>query len=124
MLYNNQPLVGSNVNWIVDGAIVQISDSKTNTEGKASISMIGVSEKMISIEASISNSVFSPTKVTKNVKINSTNSEFLAFGEGEEEEKFQQFEVFGIDPVIILVPAILGVSGFIMRKKGLLKIRN
>ena len=122
--YNTQPLVGSNVDWIVDGAIVQISDSKTNTEGKATISMIGVSEKMVSIEASISNSIFSPTKVTKNVKVNSTNSEFLAFGEEGQEQEFQQFEIFGIDPVIILVPAILGISGFVMRKKGLLQIRN
>lgn len=122
--YNNLPLTESGVTWKVDGAIVQISDSKTNKDGKASISMIGVSEKSVSIEATVNSAMFPSTKVSKIIKVNSTNSEFVAFGDSGQNEKFQQIEIFGFDPVIILVPAVLGAAGFILRKKGLLKIKN
>ena len=48
----------------------------------------------------------------------------MAFGEESESSKYTQFEIFGFDPVLILVPAAIGIGGFILKKKGMLQIKQ
>jgi len=115
------PLSGLGVQWNVDGGILQLSDSKTGTNGEAIASIISTSGSAVNIKASVSSSYYSPNTVTKTVRVNST-SEFLAFA--EEEPKFIKPEIGGIDPVIIIVPAVIILMGYMLIKKGTIKIKN
>jgi hypothetical protein len=115
------PLSGLGVQWNVDGGILQLSDSKTGTTGEAIASIISTSDKAVNIKASVSSSYYSPSTVTKTVRVNST-SEFLAFA--DEEPKFIKPEIGGIDPVIIIVPAVIILMGYMLIKKGTIKIKN
>src|SRR3972149_3278688 len=115
------PLSGLGVQWNVDGGILQLSDSKTGTTGEASASIISISGSAVNIKASVSSSYYSPSTVTKTVRVNST-SEFLAFA--EEEPRFIKPEIGGIDPVIIIVPSVIILMGYILIKKGTIKIKN
>ena len=74
--------------------------------------------------ATISGSIYTPSTITKTVLINQT-SEFVAFADdGLGRHDIEKFEIAGIDPVIILVPAAIGLVGYMLRKKGSFKIRN
>ena len=115
------PLSGLGVQWNVDGGILQLSDSKTGTTGEAIASIISTSGSAVNIKASVSSSYYSPSTVAKTVRVNST-SEFLAFA--EEEPKFIKPEIGGIDPVIIIVPTVLVLMGYMLIKKGIIKIKN
>ena len=115
------PLSGLGVQWNVDGGILQLSDSKTGTTGEAIASIISTSGSAVNIKASVSSSYYSPSTVTKTVRVNST-SEFLAFA--EEEPQFIKPEIGGIDPVIIIVPTVIILMGYMLIKKGIIKIKN
>ncbi len=115
------PLNGLGVEWTVDGGIVQISDEKTGTTGEAAASIMSTSGKAVKVKASVSGSYYEPNSITKTISVNST-SEFLAFA--EEAPEFIKPEIGGIDPVIILVPALVILMGYVLFKKGVLKIKN
>jgi len=115
------PLNGLGVEWTVDGGIVQISDTKTGTNGEAVASIMSISGKAVKVKASVSGSYYEPNSITKTISINST-SEFLAFA--EEGPEIIKPEIGGIDPVIILVPALVILMGYVLFKKGVLKIKN
>jgi len=124
VMFAEKPLADSNVSWNVNGAFVQLSDKKTNSEGTATISVIGTDEKAITIDASISGSWYTPTSISKTIKINSTSSEYMEFAEGGSSEQYTQIDIFGFDPVVILVPLAIGASAFFLRKNGMLKIKK
>jgi len=121
--HENNPLEKMSVSWNVEGGLLQISDSKTGTTGEAIASIIPLSNENVKIKADISGSWYSPTKTSAVVRINSTNSEFLAYADEGQEVQYGQFEIMGIDPVIILVPAVLVGMGYVMMKKGMLKVK-
>ena len=115
-------LSGLNVSWNVDGGILQLSDSKTGTTGEAIASIISLSGKAVNVKASVSGSNYSPSTISKTVKVNSTSSEFLAYA--EEQTQFTKPDIGGIDPVIILVPAMIGIMGYMLFKRGAIQIKN
>jgi hypothetical protein len=119
---DNLPLQGLDVVWNVEGGLVQISDKKTGATGEAKISIIPTSDSKIDIEATVSGSFYSANKVTKTVRVNST-SEFVAFAEGGGMQDFTKFEIAGIDPVIIVVPAAIGIVGYTLKKKGIFNVK-
>jgi len=115
------PLQGMKVKWQVEGGILQMSDKKTGSTGEAIASIMSTSDKQIKVHASVSGSYYSPSEISNTVSVNAT-SEFLAFAEDEIE--FTKPEIGGIDPVIILVPAIIVLMGYMLMKKGIIKIKN
>jgi len=115
------PLQGMKVKWQVEGGILQMSDKKTGSTGEAIASIMSTSDKQIKVHASVSGSYYSPSEISNTVIVNAT-SEFLAFAEDEIE--FTKPEIGGIDPVIILVPAIIVLMGYMLMKKGIIKIKN
>jgi len=118
------PLKDLNVNWKVDGGVVQLSDVKTNSAGEAIVSIISTGDQKVNIDASVSGTYYPTSKISKTVQINST-SDFLAFAEdGQGRQDFEKFEIAGIDPVIILIPVAIGLVGYVLKKQGMLKIRN
>ncbi len=124
--HDNIPLSGLDVKWKVVGGVVQLSDRKTGSTGEAIISIIGQSNDRINIEADVSDPVFySPTKITKLVKVNSTASEFTAFAdEGIGSGQFEKFEIGGFDPLIIIVPAAIVLVGYMLLKQNSQKIKK
>jgi len=115
-------LSGLNVNWSVQGGALQLSDRTTGITGEAVASIMSTSGSTVDVKASVSGSNYSPSTISKSVKINATASEFLAFA--EEQTQYAKPEIGGIDPVIILVPAMIGLMGYMLFKKGVIKVRN
>lgn len=116
---NDKPLVGLDVNWQVSGGINQISDSQTGTTGDATIS-IAPNSQSVNIVATVSGQWYSPASVSKSVTVNMPVSVLGV----EEQTKDYSIEIFGIDPILIIVPGAIGAAGFMLKKKGQLKIRN
>lgn len=120
----NVTLKDLNVNWKVDGGVVQLSDVKTNSAGEAIVSIISTGDQKVNIDASVSGTYYPTSRISKTVQINST-SDFLAFAEdGQGRQNFEKFEIAGIDPVIILIPVAIGLVGYMLKKQGMFKIRN
>jgi len=115
------PLSGLGVEWTVEGGILQLSDAKTGTTGEAIASILSISGSEVKVKASVSGAYYEPNSITKNIRVNST-SEFLAFA--EEAPEFIKPEIGGIDPVIIIVPVLVILMGYVLFKKGILKIKN
>ena len=115
------PLPGMKVKWVIDGGVLQLSDKKTGSTGEAVASIISTSDKQVKVYASVSGSYYSPSDISNIVRVNAT-SEFLAFA--EEETVFTKPEIGGIDPVIIIVPAMIVLMGYMLMKKGIIKIKN
>jgi hypothetical protein len=109
------------VKWEIDGGILQLSDKKTSASGEAIASIIPTSDKAVNVQASVSGSYYSPAEITNLVRVNAT-SEFVAFA--EEQVEFTKPEIGGIDPIIIIVPAMIVLMGFMLMKKGIIKIKN
>ena len=109
------------VKWQVEGGILQMADKKTGSTGEAVASIMSTSDKQIKIHASVSGSYYSPSEISNTVRVNAT-SEFLAFA--EEETEFTKLEIGGIDPVIIIVPIMIVLMGYLLMKKGVIKIKN
>jgi hypothetical protein len=118
---DNLALSGLNVNWNVEGGVLQLSDTKTGKTGEAVASIMSTSDRKVDVKASVTGSNYSPSTISKTVKVNAT-SEFLAFA--EEQTEFTKPDIGGIDPVIILVPAMIGLMGYMLFKKGAIKIKN
>ncbi len=118
---DTEPLTGLGVKWEVDGGILQLSDSKTGSTGEAIASIMSTSGNIVNIKASVSGSYYPLSTVAKTVRVNST-SEFLAYAEPE--QQFTKPEIGGVDPVIIIVPTIILLMGYMLMKKGKIKIKN
>ncbi|MFB5631155.1 MAG: Ig-like domain-containing protein [Nitrosopumilaceae archaeon] len=116
---DNNPLANMKVKWEVTGGVLQLSDKKTSSTGEAIASIISTSDKQVNVQASVSGTYYSPTEISKTVRVNAT-SEFLAFAE----EEFTKPEIGGVDPVIILVPTMIILMGYMLMKKGVIKIKN
>lgn len=117
---NDKPLVGMNVDWQVNGGIIQISDSQTGTTGDAVVSIIP-QDSTVNIVATVGGQWYSPTSITKSITINSDDITLI-----QEQPTAQDYsiEIFGIDPILIIVPGAIGAAGFMLKKKGQLKIKN
>jgi hypothetical protein len=113
-----------NVNWKVDGGLVQMSDVKTSATGEAVVLIISTGDQKVNIDAIVSGAYYPTSKISQTVQINST-ADFLAFAEdGQRLQNFEKFEIAGIDPIIILVPVAIGIVGYMLKKQGMFKIRN
>lgn len=118
---NEKPLVGMNVNWQVDGGIVQISDSQTGTTGEAVASIIPQASS-VNIISTISGQWYSSSTITKSVTINPDDT--TIFAQEQPTTPDYSIKIFGIDPVLIIVPGAIGAAGFMLKRKGQLKIKN
>lgn len=119
---NGKPLADMNVIWDISGGIIQISDSKTSINGEAMAAVIPL-ESSISIKATVGSQWYPDTVVSKTVAVNSESEEVFVQQENIEQQ-YQAPEIFGIDPVLLIVPVAIVASGFMLKKKGQLKIKK
>jgi hypothetical protein len=120
---NQKPLVGMNVQWRVEGGLVQISDSRTGSTGEAMISVISQLDT-VNIQATVSGNGYPPTTVTKTIQINSAADEVFVEEEQAVSPERPSLEVFGIDPILFIVPGAIGAAGFMLKRKGQLTIKK
>lgn len=121
---NDKPLAGLNVQWNVDGGAVQISDSRTGTTGQAMISIIPTADR-VNIDATVSGAGYPANTASKTIRINSNaTGVFVEEEQQVVEPEFKPIEVFGIDPVLFVVPTAIGAAGFLLKKKGQLTIKK
>ncbi|MBI5145763.1 MAG: hypothetical protein HZA84_00920 [Thaumarchaeota archaeon] len=118
---NSKALVGMNVKWEVSGGYTQISDSTTSPTGEAAI-MITPQKNPLVITATVSGSWYSSATISKTISVN--NLESIVITNVVESESYKPFEVYGIDPVMIIIPSAIGIVGFLLKKNGQLKIKK
>ena len=115
-----KPLVGLNVDWQLSGGINQISDTQTGSTGDAVISVIPQGSS-VNVIATVGGQWYSSASISKSITINSPEGIPM---EEQPSKSDYSLEIFGIDPILIIVPGAIGAAGFMLKKKGQLKIRN
>jgi hypothetical protein len=120
---NEKPLDGINVQWKINGGSMQISDSKTGTTGEAVASIVPQSEN-VNVEAIVSGAGYPDTTITKTIHVNLDTNQVFVENQQATSPEHKSFEIFGIDPVLIIVPSAIGAAGFMLKKKGQLTIKK
>lgn len=110
--YLGTPLEGLSVNWEIQGATIKSMETTTNANGEAAISLKSTSPDWIVLEPTVSGSWFTETRTSTLVSIIE-----------QVYEKTPPFEVYGLDGIFILVPGALATAGFLIKRKGMLKIQ-
>ena len=118
--YNGIPLDNVKTQWNVEGALVQAVDETTNKHGESTIALFADSKDQIRISVDVTDDIFFKKTISNNVKVNSSNSSSLE----ETEPVFEKFTINGIDPLLIFIPSMIGITGFVMKKKNMLKLKN
>lgn len=118
---NSKALVGMSVKWEVSGGEAQMADSATGTTGDAGIMITPLKNPLV-ITATVSGPWYSSATISKTVTVN--NLESTITSDVVETKAYKPFEVYGIDPVLIIIPSAIGVVGFLLRKSGQLKIKK
>ena len=117
---NSQALVGMNVRWEVSGGQIQIADSMTSLTGEAGV-MVTPQKNPLVITATVSGQWYTPATISKTIgvtNLESTTTDVI------ETESYKPFEVYGIDPVLIIIPSVIGIVGFLLKRGGQLKIKK
>ncbi len=112
---NGVPLQNADVTWEFEGGISTIAEERTGPTGEAVASIIATSDKSVKILASINNGPFQSAFASKIVRVNTTTLEI--FDESESGNSFKKPDMGGFDPVLILVPALIGGMILYMKKK-------
>jgi len=113
-------LAGLNVDWQISGGIIQISDTQTGSTGDAIVSVIPQGSS-VNVMATVGGQWYSPASISKSVTINSSDGIPI---EEQPSKPDYSLEIFGIDPILIIVPGAIGAAGFMLKKNGQLKIKN
>lgn len=119
---NGKPLAGASVSWQVDGGAIQISDPKTGNTGEA-LAAITPQGSSINVKATVSSPGYSVATITKAITVDADPVEETLVLE-EVAPSYQTPEIFGFDPILISVPAAIIGAGFMLKKKGHLKIKK
>ncbi len=114
-----KPLADMNVQWNVNGGIMHFANSKTDLAGQATITVIP-RDSIVNIEAVVGGGWFPPTSVTKIVSVIPLANTV----EQPPPPNYKPLEIFGIDPVLFIVPGAIGAAGFMLKKKGQLAIKK
>jgi hypothetical protein len=112
---NGVPLQNADVTWEFEGGISTIAEERTGPTGEAVASIIATSDNSVKILASINNGPFQSAFASKIVRVNATTLEI--FDESESQNSFKKPDMGGFDPVLILVPALIGGMILYMKKK-------
>ncbi|MCE9652480.1 MAG: hypothetical protein K8Q89_05420 [Nitrosarchaeum sp.] len=112
---NGAPLQNAGIKWTLEGGISTISDEKTGPTGEAIASVIATSKDKVKIIASIGEGPIQSAFASKIVKVNATSQDII--DESKLQKSFTKPDMGGFDPVIILVPALIGGIVIYMKKK-------
>ena len=111
---NGMPLKNTNIIWELEGGVTTIIEDKTGPTGEALASIISTSDDLVKISATIDNGPFQSAYASKIIKVNATAIEIPTI---EEDDSFKKPNIEGIDPIMIVIPALIGGVAIYMKKK-------
>jgi len=131
------PLQNMNIQWKVNGAIVQSSDSMTNQNGTANIVLVPNSANSITLDANASGLGYIPSHISKIVVINETLSNSTGLNTNSTSTNgssmiksnipssagiqsiLKLFKINGIDTLPIFVLGTIAAGGVLVKKNSL-----
>ena len=113
--YNGVPIQNAQVEWEFEGGISTLFDEKTGPTGEAIVSMIATSDDSVKILVNINNGPIQSAFASKIIKVNATTQEII---KDESQKSFEKPDFGGFDPILILVPALIGGTILYMKKKS------
>jgi hypothetical protein len=113
--YKQAPLEGLKVEWSAEGATIQKMNSTTNLDGTAMATFLSTAPGDVIITAKVSGGSYEDVVVTKDVKINASLSPEK--GSLQPKDNTTSFSIMGISPILLIIPAVVGVIGFLFFKK-------
>ncbi len=121
--YNNLPLSSINIDWKVTGATIKNKDSVTDSNGKATISLLTNDPNTVGIQASIGGGPYQTVTATKQVSVNqpllpATNPSTQS---SQGNTQSNGFTVMGMSPIIFVIPGAAAAAFVILKKKNLLE---
>jgi len=118
--YNNVPLPGVDVSWNVQGGQIQSKDSVTDSNGNAKISLVVQDPNKMTIQVSAQGGIYGSGSASKDVNVN-TPLEGTTQTSDSQTGGESMMNVFGINPLFIIIPVAAGVGGFfVLKKKNML----
>ena len=111
---NGMPLKNTNIIWELEGGVTTIIEEKTGPTGEALASVISTSDDLVKISASIDNGPFQSAFASKIIRVNATTIEIPTI---EEDNSFKKPSIEGIDPIMFIIPALIGGIVIYMKKK-------
>ena len=91
-----------------------MSEEKTGPTGEAISSIISTSENSVKISATIDNGPFQSAFASKIIRVNASSIEIPIV---EEDKSFKKPSIEGIDPIMFIIPALIGGVVIYMKKK-------
>jgi hypothetical protein len=113
--YKQAPLEGLKVEWSAEGATIQKMNSTTNLDGTAMATFLSTAPGDVIITAKVSGGSYEDVVVTKDVKINASLSSEK--GSLQSKDNTTSFSIMGISPILLIIPIVAGVIGFLFFKK-------
>ena len=113
--YLGSPLHGMNVDWKVQGAEIENKEPVTDENGKSKITLVSKDPNKVDVQVDIVSSPFSASHVDKQIKVNGP----LITVETQP-SKPDTTGIFGINPILIVIPVAVAVGGIILKKKNML----
>ena len=111
---NGMPLKNANIIWELEGGIPTMIEEKTGPTGEAVASIISTSDNSVKISATIDNGPIQSAFASKIIRVNASSLENPI---KEEDESFKKPNIEGIDPIMIMIPALIGGIVIYMKKK-------
>lgn len=128
---HGDPLRNMQIQWKVNGATIQNSDSVTNQNGTANILLLPNAGSTINISTNVTGLGYIPSHVSKMVTINGTglnsNTNATLAGLppfGSVQSNLKSFKVGGIDTLPIIVLGTIAISGVLIKKKSILSFKK
>lgn len=114
-LQNGIPLKNTNIIWELEGGFSTMLEEKTGPTGEAVASIISTADDLVKISATIDNGPFQSAHASKIIRINASSIEIPIVE--EEDKSFKKPSIEGIDPIMFIIPALIGGVVIYMKKK-------
>lgn len=125
---HGDPLKNMKIQWKVNGAIIQSTESMTNQNGTAQIVLLANSHNSISIDSNATGLGYIPAHISKIVRINNTGSNTIISNSSVINNKFQDnlksFKINGVDPLPIMVLGSIAIGGILVKKKNIMTFKR
>ena len=125
---HGDPLKNMKVQWKVNGAIIQNTESVTNQNGTAQLVLIANSHDRISLDSNVTGFGYPLAHASKIVRINSiessTGSSNSTIPHNGLQENLKSFKINGMDPLPIIILSSIAVGGILVKKRNILTFKR
>lgn len=126
---HGDPLKNMKIQWKINGAIIENSDSLTNENGTANITLLPNSGNVVSIATNATGSGYMQSHANKMVTINRTESVIgsnTVSGSSLDgvQTNLKSLKIGGIDTIPIIVLGTITISGVVIKRKSLLSFKK